>query len=213
MKQILLTLIGVLVIFFIPHFSFLPIPFFYAIPVLLITWLLLKVNGDNFSTIGFSFRRFKPDAILAGAIIAMLLFIFLNYFFFPALNKLIRLPQTNLNDFKSVRHNPGMYIFILFMGWLIGGFYEEIVFHGFIFRRIEQMSKRKSMMIISLITTNIIFGIYHFQLGWPGMINAFIAGIVYNLVMIKFKRNLWYSIFVHGFFDTIGLTYIYLGYW
>jgi hypothetical protein len=31
--------------------------------------------------------------------------------------------------------------------------------------------------------------------------------------MMKFHRNLWYSIFFHAFFDAIGLTYIYLGIW
>lgn len=35
---------------------------------------------------------------------------------------------------------------------------------------------------------------------------------VYHLLILKFNRNLWYGIFIHTFFDFIGLTMIYLGF-
>jgi membrane protease YdiL (CAAX protease family) len=99
------------------------------------------------------------------------------------------------------------------MGWLIGGIYEEIVFHGFIFTRLEKLFKPKNVLIICFLLTNILFAFYHWQLGISGMINAFIAGMVYHALMLRYKRNIWYAVFCHGIFDTIGLTFIYLGYW
>ena len=208
-----ITLSGILIIFFLPHSGIGPFPFFYVLPVLLITWLLLKLQKENFSTLGFSFKRFEFKAVRAGAVAAIALFLFLQYIFFPVLEKFVVLKEANLDDFKNIRHHFPAYLFILLMGWVAGGFYEELVFHGFIFKGIEKIFSNKSGLFIPFLLTNIIFGVYHFQLGITGMINAFIAGCAYHVLMIKFQRNLWYSIFFHAFYDTIALTYIYLGYW
>jgi membrane protease YdiL (CAAX protease family) len=206
-------LLAIAFVFLFPHFGLLPLPFSYIIPVLLVVWLYLKRTKENFSNLGFSFKRFEFKAVIVGAIAAILLFIFLNYVFFPLLNKIVLLKPANLDDFKNIRHNLSWYIFILIAGFIVGGFYEELVFHGFIFTRIEKIAAGKYALAFSFILTNLIFGLYHFQLGIAGMLNAFIAGCAYHALMIRFNRNLWYSIFFHTFFDAIALTYIYLGYW
>ena len=113
---------------------------------------------------------------------------------------------------KSWPKYTTFYIFILAMGWIIGGFYEEIVFHGFIFTRLEKLFSGRYAMLISFLLSNIIFALYHLQLGPIGVINAFIAGICYHALMLYFKRNMWYAIFCHAIYDTIALTYIYAGY-
>jgi membrane protease YdiL (CAAX protease family) len=94
---------------------------------------------------------------------------------------------------------------------VVGGFYEEIIFHGFIFTRLEKISKGKYAVAISFIITNLIFGAYHFQQGIKGILVATIAGFAYHALILKFNRNLWYGLFFHTFFDFIGLTLIYLG--
>ena len=68
-------------------------------------------------------------------------------------------------------------------------------------------------MIISFWVSNIIFALYHLQLGAEGVLNAFIAGSAYHALMLYYKRNMWYAIFCHAAFDTIAITYIYLGNW
>jgi membrane protease YdiL (CAAX protease family) len=99
------------------------------------------------------------------------------------------------------------------LGFIGGGFYEEIAFHGYIFTRLEKMLKGKYVLLISYILTNLIFGFYHWQLGASGIINALMAGLAYHALMLKFNRNLWYAFFFHGFFDAIAFTYIFLGIW
>ena len=106
-----------------------------------------------------------------------------------------------------------MFLFVTAMGWVIGGLYEEIAFHGFIFTRIEKMAGRRHGTTIAVTMTALIFGIYHFQLGTSGVINALVAGLGYHLLGLYFRRNLWYSLFAHGTFDTIAISLIYLGYW
>ena len=98
------------------------------------------------------------------------------------------------------------------MGWLVGGLYEEIVFHGFIFTYVEKSVPGKAKVPISFLFTNVVFALYHFQLGTEGVINALIAGSCYHALILVHNRNLWYGIFCHAIFDTIALTAIYLGY-
>lgn len=211
--EIIFTLFAIAVVFLLPHFGFLPIPFYYIIPVLLFVWLFLKRTKENFAGLGFNFKRFRLNSIFIGAITAIILFAFLNYIFFPLISKIFFLKPANLDDFKNIRHNLSWYLFTLAAGFIVGGFYEELVFHGFIFTRLEKIIGGKYALLLSFIFTNLIFALYHFQLGTSGVINAFIAGCAYHILMIKFNGNLWYSFFIHGFFDAIGLTYIYLGYW
>jgi len=213
LTEIIFILFSIGFIFLFPHLGWPPIPFGYAIIITAGVWLFLKRTNEHFSGLGFSFKRFEPKAIVIGAIAAMLIFAFLQYLFFPALSKVVPLQKANLDNFKQVRHHVFNYIFFLLLSFLGGGFYEELVFHGFIFTRLEKIIPGKYSLYSSFLLTNIIFGLYHFQLGTSGVLNAFLAGCGYHALIIKYNRNLWYGFFVHGFFDAIAFTYIYLGYW
>jgi membrane protease YdiL (CAAX protease family) len=98
------------------------------------------------------------------------------------------------------------------MGWLVGGLYEEIVFHGFIFTKLEKILPGQYALPTSFVICNILFALYHLQLGTEGVITALVAGCVYHALMICNKKNMWYAIFCHAMYDTIALTYIYAGY-
>jgi membrane protease YdiL (CAAX protease family) len=210
------SLVAILVIIFVvlfPHFGLIPIPFGYTIPILIVIWLTLKRTKENFDSVGFSFRKFELKSVWIGAVSAILLFLSLNYVLFPLIKKVIYLPDANLESFKFIRHHFINYLFIVIMGWVVGGVYEELVFHGFIFTRLEKMTNIKYMTQVSFIITNVVFGLYHVQLGPQGMLNAFFCGCAYQALMIRFNRNIWYAIFFHAFFDTIALSLIFLGYW
>lgn len=211
-KNIALTVFATAFVSVFPHLGFMPV-FTYMVPVLLFIWLWLKRSGEDFSSIGFSFGRFKWAAVGIGVLTGIGLFCFTQYIFFPVLAKIIPLQPANLEDFKNIRHNTPTYIFILAMAWVAGGWYEEIVFHGFIFSRIEKLIPGRYSTAVAVLITACIFSLYHVQLGVSGMLNALLAGIGYHLVMLRNKRNGWYAFFAHGIFDTIGITCIYLGYW
>ena len=209
--KIFLSILTIALCFFIPHYANLSI-FLYPIVVLIVVWLYLKyISKENFSDIFFSFKRFQVKAIWIGIIAAILLSLFFRYAWDPFINNIIPSGKIDLSDFASIRNNPVNYAIILLLALLVGGFYEEIIFHGFIFTRLEKIFKGKWATIIAFILTTIIFGLYHFQQGLKGILLTAVAGAVYHVLILKFNRNLWYGIFVHAFFDFIGLTLIYLG--
>jgi len=209
--KIFLSILAIAFCFFIPHYAKLPI-FIYPIVVLIVVWLYLKyISKENFSDIFFSFKRFRVKAIWIGIIVAILLSLFFRFAWDPFINKIIPSGRIDLSDFASIRNSPVNYAIILLLALLVGGFYEEIIFHGFIFTRLEKIFKGKRATITAFMLTTIIFGFYHFQQGLKGILLTAIAGAVYHVLILKFNRNLWYGVFVHAFFDFIGLSLIYLG--
>ena len=132
--------------------------------------------------------------------------------FFPILEYFVVFEGIEVELYDFIRGNKVQYFIIIIMGWLVGGLYEEIVFHGFIFSRLEKMVQGKFATIIAFIITALIFGVYHFQLGAIGLINASIVGAVYLALFLFYKRNLWYSFFCHGTYNTIVITLIYYEY-
>lgn len=211
-KNILFTILAICIVTILPHLNILPFSFGYVIPIILFIWLYLKYNKENFTSIGFSFKTFSLKCILIGTITGVLIFSFLYFIFFPLLQYIVELPDSNVELYDNLKGNTGLYLFLLVMGWLVGGLYEEIVFHGFIFTYVEKLLPRRISFIVSFLITNIIFGLYHFQLGYDGIINAFLAGMGYHIIVLLNKRNLWYGIICHAIFDTIALTLLYLGY-
>ena len=210
-SKIFLSILTIAFCFFIPHYANLTI-FIYPIVVLVIVWLYLRyISKENFTDIFFSFKRFHVKAIWIGIIAAILLSLFFRFAWDPFINNIIPSEKIDLSDFAGIRNSPVNYVIVLLLALLVGGFYEEIIFHGFIFTRLEKIFKGKWATIIAFILTTIIFGLYHFQQGLKGILLTAIAGAVYHVLILKFNRNLWYGVFVHTFFDFIGLTLIYLG--
>lgn len=212
LKEILFCFAAIILVTLVPHSGIIPIPFGYTIPILIFIWFFLKRYKENFENLGFSFKRFEIKAAVIGTVSGILLFAFLNWAFFPLLEKIFHLPPADLSDFAKIKGNTGFYIFLVAMSWLVGGFYEEIVFHGFIFTRLEKILNGKYATLLSFLLTNVIFALYHLQLGTLGVINAFIAGCVYHGLMLYYKRNMWFAVFCHAVFDTIALTFMYAGY-
>ena len=210
-KEILINIIAICTIFILPHAEVIP-TFGYSIPIILLVWLILKYSKETFSDIGFSFKRFEPRSVLIGGLVAIVTVAFMQLIFFPALEYVATFEEKDVGLYDFIRENKWQYFFTLIMGWLIGGLYEEIVFHGFIFTRLEKMIQGKYSTHISFVITASIFGGYHFQLGTLGLINALIVGAVYLGLFLFFNRNLWYAIICHGVYNTIVMTLIFYGY-
>lgn len=208
--HILFNLLAIAVVVVLPHLGLIP-NFGYSIPILILVWLVLKHNGETFSDIGFRFKSFHARAVFIGSIAAVAILSIMQLVVFPVLEHFIELESTELGLYDFIKASKAQFVIIVVMGWLIGGFYEEIVFHGFIFTRLEQMIPGKYATVLSFVVTCILFGAYHLQMGSGGAFNALVVGGVYQSLFLYCKRNLWASIICHGVYNTLVMTLIYLG--
>jgi membrane protease YdiL (CAAX protease family) len=140
-KDIILNIFAISLIVILPHTELIP-NFGYSIPLLLLVWLILKYSKETFFNIGFSLKQFKPKSILIGSLVAVLTLSFMQLIFFPVLENFVVFEETEVGLHAFIKGNLGQYFFIIIMGWMVGGFYEEIVFHGFIFSRLEKNDSR-----------------------------------------------------------------------
>lgn len=71
-------------------------------------------------------------------------------------------------------------------------FAEEVFFRGFIFGYVSKKAfyylEEKERFIIGYVLSSVLFGLYHYRLGWMYMILAFIAGLFYGWAYHKTKR-------------------------
>ncbi len=209
--QILINLLAIAIVVVLPHLGLIP-NFGYSIPILLIVWLVLRRNGEKFSDIGFRFKSFTPGAALIGSIAAVAILSIMQLLVFPVLEYFIEFESTDFDLYDLIRESKAQLVFFVVMGWIIGGFYEEIVFHGFIFTRLEKMIPGKYATALGFVVSCILFGAYHLQMGSADAFNALMVGTVYQGLFLYFKRNLWASIICHGVYNTLVMTLIYLRY-
>lgn len=207
--HVLLNLITIAIIVIFPHLGLIPL-FGYSIPVLLLAWLVVRYTGDEFKAVSFSFREFEVKAVWVGAIAAISMLAFMQLVFFPVLEMVVTFEEVEIGLYDFVQKGIINLIIMIIMGWLIGGVYEEIVFHGFMFTRLEKMIPGKFGTHITFAITALLFGAYHVQLGMAGLINAFIVGTMYLGLFLHFNRNLWYPVIAHGTYNTIVMILIYL---
>lgn len=83
---------------------------------------------------------------------------------------------------------------------VVGPIVEEIVYRGIILNLIKQ----KYSIILSLIISSVLFSLFHFnplETDIPILITAFLSGIAFGFIYIKF--GLIYSILGHSFFNFL----------
>jgi membrane protease YdiL (CAAX protease family) len=204
-KGILIDAGMILFLILFPHF--IPLPFYsYAIICFIVLLIFLKRREKNLGDIGFQRRKINLKTILIGISSAMIWVAFMRWVFVPIISNLFTVPDYTEYDF--IKNNISNLIITTIAAWIVGGFYEEIVFRGFINSTIE---KYLNSFWISASITSILFGLYHWQQGVFGIVAAVLGGLYWSFIYSYFGKNLWNSILSHAIFDTITLTLIYLG--
>jgi len=126
-------------------------------------------------------------------------------------NPIVTLTMTLL-IFLALILLPGAGVLIAFVvGWLIGGFIEEIVFRGYLLTRLRSIFGKASLVDFLIITsTSAVFGFSHLYQGWTGVISTGMIAFIFGYIFVINRMNLWYPILNHGFVNTVGSTLIYL---
>jgi len=99
------------------------------------------------------------------------------------------------------------------IGWLIGGFAEEMIFRGFILNRLEALLPRGARgSVMAVFLQAFLFGAVHvYNRGLFGLLVLGTVGAVLGTFYLVFRRNLWPTILAHGLGNTLGFLARYLG--
>ena len=207
-KKNSIDILAILLVVLFPHFV--PLPFYsYAIVCLGVVILILRKDNKTLRDLGLKHKGISFKTILVGIVSAIGWIAFMRWIYLPVIKYLFIVPD--YKEYNFIQNNISNLVITTIAAWIIGGFYEEIIFRGFIQKTIENWFNNKHSFLIAGVLTSLIFGLYHWQQGYLGIISATLGGLFWTYLYKRFDRNLWYTIFSHAIFDTITLTLIYLG--
>jgi uncharacterized protein len=182
------------------------------VPILALAGLLsARLRNGRFSAIGFK-RPESWSRVIQIALAAAALRILLGEFVIDPLTNQFWPPGGAPEGIDEIRGNLKFALLALVIVWGFAAFGEEIAYRGYLLMRAADLGRNTTTSYwIAMILTSILFGIGHYYKGPSGMIDSGIAGLILGTAFLLSDRNLWTSIFAHGFIDTFGLILVYFG--
>jgi len=185
------------------------------IPTLVILGLCaisLVVRKEKITVLGFK----KTERPLYMAAVVLLLMVVWSLFHLsvsmPMLNHLTGTTQ-DLSSFENLQGDVTNLAFLLLATWTLAAFGEEIVYRGYLQRRVRDiMGDGREGIIVAVALTSLLFGIAHLEQGIIGVVITAMDAVVFSAIKLKFDDNLWAAILAHGFSNTVGLvTFFFVG--
>jgi membrane protease YdiL (CAAX protease family) len=138
-----------------------------------------------------------------------------QYFSLYLLEPLVARFTGGLPDVSLFRPLIGNWRFLLLslgVAWTVAAFGEELVYRGYLMNRVAQVAgERKAGWLLALVVTSSLFGLGHLYQGLSGVITIGLNGLVFGVLYLVSRRNLWIPIMAHGAMDTVGFLLIFLG--
>ena len=171
----------------------------------------IRLRDGSWSSMGFkrpaSWRRVFVIALIAAA--ARIL---LGQFLVEPLTGLFWPKPTAPELANEITGNIKVALLALLLVWTFAAFGEEIAYRGYLLTRAADIGKRSAAAYwIGIVLVSILFGYGHYYKGASGVIDSGVAGLILGSAYMLAGRNLWASIFAHGFIDTFGIIDAFFG--
>ena len=120
--------------------------------------------------------------------------------------------RIDLSEVSGIEGNLLNYVVFIFLGWLLGGFCEEIIYRGYVLKRLAIiLGDTNKAWLLSAVIASIVFGFAHNYQGPSGIIVTAIIALIFGLIFVFHKNNLMLLVLIHGIYNMIEITLIYLG--
>jgi len=148
--------------------------------------------------------------IIKAFLFSICLFILLDFLITPFLE--LYFSKVDLSEVSHIEGNLSNYVLYLLLGWIIGGFCEEIIYRGYVVKRLAIIfGDTNKTWLFSAIIASIGFGFAHYYQGPSGIITACIIGLMFGIIFIYNRNNLMLPVLTHGIYNMMAITLIYLG--
>lgn len=169
--------------------------------------LILWSSGMDWSRFGLV-EKLSKRTVLRALLYAVLIFIVIDICIQPFLE--IYFGQIDLSSVEDIRGDLGNFLILMVIMWVFAAFGEEFLFSGYYMKHLaEFFGNSDKAWLGSALILSIYFGVSHNYQGTAGIIAVGLASAIYFFTFYKNRTNLALLIFMHGFYDSIGLTLIY----
>lgn len=123
------------------------------------------------------------------------------------------LGANDLSSLDNLRGEFTNYAFMMVIMWVFAAFGEEFLFQGYYMKGLANLfGGSKIAWGISAVLIATYFGISHGYQGLSGVIGITIGTLFVAFLFYKNRTNLLLLVLIHGIYDSIWLTLIYLNY-
>jgi len=197
----------VLIMLIAPLFGFIDrnFVFFFGLGI---TFLILRGNKFDWAKFGIG-QKITGKIVLKSLLITLPLFLVFITIVDPLLQNW--LGEYNLSSVEGIKGDLVGYIVLMVIIWIFAAFGEEFLFRGYYMKSLaELLGNSNKAWIISAIITSLYFGISHIYQGLSGAMAVFLWSMIISLIFNKNRNNLLLLVLIHGFYDSIGITMIFL---
>lgn len=179
--------------------------FFFGLGV---TFLILKGSKFDWARFGIG-KKITRKTVLKSLLIAIAFFIGFSIFIDPLLQTW--LGEYDLSSVEDVRGNLVGYIFLMVIMWVFAAFGEELLFRGYYMKALAELfGNNNRAWLLSALITSLYFGVSHAYQGLIGVVSVFLWSFSISLLFNKNRNNLLLLVLIHGIYDSIGITLIFL---
>jgi uncharacterized protein len=171
----------------------------------------IRLRDASWSAMGFK-RPASWNSILLIALSAAVLRILLGQFVVEPVTGFFWPKPMAPTLANEITGNIGIALLGLLLVWTFAAFGEEIAYRGYLLTRAADVGRRSAAAYwIGIVLVSILFGYGHYYKGAAGVIDSGVAGLILGSAYMLAGRNLWASIFAHGFIDTFGVIDAFFG--
>ena len=174
-------------------------------------FISMRLRDGGWFAMGFK-RPASWRRILLIALVAAILRILLGQFLIEPVTGLFWPKPSPPALANEITGNVKIAFVGLLLVWTFAAFGEEIVYRGYLLTRAADVGKRSELAYwIGIVLVSILFGYGHYYKGAAGVIDSGVAGVILGSAYMLAGRNLWASIFAHGFIDTFAVIDAFFG--
>lgn len=171
-------------------------------------FLLLKGSNYDWSRFGIG-QKITKKTIIKSVLLTLVFFIAFAFIIDPVLETW--LGDYDLSSIDDIRGNFVGYIALMVIVWVFAAFGEEFLFRGYYMKALaELLGNGNKAWLVSAFITSLYFGVSHAYQGLIGVVSVFLWSFALSLLFNKNRNNLLLLVLIHGLYDTIGVTLIYL---
>lgn len=171
--------------------------------------LAARIVGLRLSDLGLKLEGWRGDLII-GLVFGILL---------PALQFAVIIPNTGgalrsdvIASRALIGNDVSGLLSAILVGWLVGGFAEELFFRGHLITTIRNLFGNQSWALpAAVILSTLYFAGGHAYQGWTGMLDTGIAALIWAGLYL-WRGRLTPGVVAHGLNDMLLLIGLYLWY-
>ncbi len=176
---------------------------------LLVVWL--AVRRAPLPRLGLARPASWLRELAIGAGLAVALQAFAMLVLVPLLLRL-GIEPPDLSRFDDVRGNVPALLVFLAVSWTTAGFGEEVIWRGFVLRRVAHLlGDGRAAWAASIAGSAVVFGLLHAYQGPFGVVMTGFAGLVFAILYKARRCSLWPCIFGHALTDTLAFVALWAG--